>query len=146
MKIYANRNKSNKQPITASSNGGTTTDLSDFGYRELELLKDLIDALLTSGTPEDFYDDEVVPMMNTHSGNVFLTNSDYQVAMEVDGKLESWHFTPYSGYEGFYEDLLDEADNSWDYEDLEYLKDIAEMRGDGEGVEKLTTLMAEVGE
>lgn len=129
--------------IKASANVGYTENLADFGYRELEMLRDLLTAWLDNGLPDDFYDEGVRPAFNTYSGNVFLTNDDYQVCMEVDGKLESFYYTPYEGYEGFYEELLDEADDSWNYEDLEYLRDIAESRGDNDAVDKLTALMNE---
>ena len=120
-----------------------TENLADFGYREIEMLRDLLTAWLDSGLPDDFYDEGVKPAFNTYSGYVFLVNDDYQVCMEVDGKLESFYTTPYHGYEGFYEDLLDEADDSWNYADLEYLRDIAESRGDNDAVDKLTALMNE---
>lgn len=129
--------------IKASVESGYTEDLSDFGMREIELLRDILDAWINNGLPDDFEYSGVKPAFNTRSGYVFLTNDEYQVAMEVDGVLESFYTTPYEGYEGFYEELLDEADNSWNYEDLEYLRDIAENRGDSDGADKLTALMAE---
>lgn len=147
MKIVANKNRGmHKKPIIAASNDPTTTNLADFGIRELEELRDILTAWLNHGLPSDFWDDGVVPMLNKNSGYVFLTNSDYQTCMLADGKLESWYFTPYSGHEGFYEDLLDESDESWDYEDLEYLRDIAEVRNDAAGIEKLEQLMLAIGE
>lgn len=129
--------------IKASVESGYTEDLSDFGMREIELLRDILDAWINNGLPDDFEYSGVKPAFNTRSGYVFLVNDEYQVAMEVDGVLESFYTTPYEGYEGFYGDLLDEADNSWNYEDLEYLRDIAENRGDSDGADKLTALMAE---
>ena len=120
-----------------------TEDLSDFGMREIEELKDILDAWLNNGLPDDFEYSGVKPAFNRSSGYVFLVNDEYQVCMEVDGKLESFYTTPYSGYEGFYEDLLDEADESWDEEDLEYLRDLAENRGDDDGFERITMLMGE---
>lgn len=69
----------------------TTTNLSDFGYRELEMLEELLRAMREHGLPEDFYNNEVHPMMNQISGNVFLTNSEYQVAMMNGDKLESFY-------------------------------------------------------
>ena len=121
-----------------------TENLADFGMREIGELRDILDAWLNSGLPDDFYDEGVKPAFNMDSGYVFLTNDEYQVCMEVDGKLESFYTSPYYGTEGFYEDLLDEAD-SWDAdnadEDLEWLRDIAESRGDTEGVEKLNALI-----
>ena len=121
MKIYSNKN------INASSNDPLTYNLADFGARERHELIELLTAWENSGLPDDFYDDGVVPAFNRNSGSVFLTNSDYQVAMVVDGKLESWYFTPYAGHEGFLDDLvqeyLDDPD-SWDEEDVEYLRDL----------------------
>ena len=121
-----------------------TENIADFGYRELEQLRDILTALLENGLPDDFYDEGVRPAFNRASGDVFLTNDEYQVCMEVDGKLESFYTSPYYGTEGFYEDLLEDAE-SWDAdnadEDLEWLRDIAESRGDTEGVEKLNALI-----
>lgn len=124
MKIMSNNDKRN---VMASSNDPTTTNLADFGMREIEELRDILTAWLDHGLPDDFYEEGVVPMFNRNSGNVFLTNSDYQVAMLADGKLESWYYTPYSGYEGFLDDLVDmynEDPESWDEEDIEYLRDL----------------------
>lgn len=114
--------------IMASSNNGYTTDISDFGMREIKELRDILDAWLSHGLPDDFYADGVVPAFNRNSGSVFLTNSEYQVAMLTDdGTLESWYFTPYAGHEGFLEDLVDDYYNNpedWDEEDIEYLRDL----------------------
>ena len=82
----------------------TTTNLADFGSREREMLIDLLIAWREQGLPEDFYTDEVVPMMNRNSGSVFLTNSEYQVAMLNGKDLESWYYCPNCGHEGFKED------------------------------------------
>lgn len=121
-----------------------TENLADFGMREIEELRDILTAWLDNGLPDDFYDEGVKPAFNRSSGYVFLTNDEMQVCMEVDGKLESFYTSPYYGTEGFYEELLDDAD-SWDAdnadEDLEWLRDIAESRGDTEGVEKLNALI-----
>lgn len=54
----------------------TTTNLANFGYRELIMLEKLLKAMREQGLPNDFYDEEVHPMMNQSSGNVFLINSD----------------------------------------------------------------------
>jgi hypothetical protein len=104
----------------------TTTDIAKFGYTERVKLVELLTAWNDNGLPEDFYNDEVVPMMNFNSGHVFLTNSEYQVAMinpETD-MLESFYYTPYSGHEGFANELkeLFESDgDSWNQEDIDYL-------------------------
>lgn len=136
--------------VMASNNyddGVMTTNLADFGRRELAETRDLLDAMLNNGLPDDFYDEGVVVAFNRNSGYVFLTNDEYQVAMVGDdGKLYSWYDTPYYGHEGSYEDLLAEAlDGDWDddvSDDYEYLKDLAEnVYDDEENAEKLQEII-----
>ena len=97
----------------------TTTNLAQFGNSELVEVRDLLDAMLNSGLPSDFYEDAVQPMFNLNSGCVFLTNSEYQVCMINEGKLESFYSSPYAGLEGFYDDLkeqyehMHEDDKEW---------------------------------
>ena len=83
-----------------------TENLAEFGFREIRLVRDLLDAWVKSGLPKGFDNDQIKPAFNRHSGYVFLTNSEYQVAMLNDGALRLWHFTPYVGHEGFIDDLL----------------------------------------
>lgn len=59
----------------------TTTDFSRFGWRERKIAAELLNASIEQGFPDDFEDDGVQIMMNFYSGNVFFTNSEYQVAM-----------------------------------------------------------------
>ena len=40
-------------------------------------------------------------------------------------KLESFYTSPYDGYEGFLDELLDMVDNDWHNKDIEWLNDIA---------------------
>jgi len=77
-----------------------TEDLAKFGFREISLLRDILNAWCEDGLPVDFYSEGVRPAMNTHSGNVFLVNEDYQTAMMNGDKLESFYVTPYQGHEG----------------------------------------------
>lgn len=124
----------------------TTTNLSDFGYRELAILEKLLKAMREQGLPKDFYDDEVHPMMNQSSGNVFLTNSDYQVAMLNGDKLESFYFLSYHGNEGFLNELIVEYDNgNIETEDFEQLADICEENGETEKAEEIRKALEEVG-
>lgn len=84
----------------------TTTDMARFGNREREMAEELLRAWREQGLPEDFYDDEVVIMCNANSGNVFLTNSNYEAAMMTDdGKLQTWYNCPQCGCEGFREEI-----------------------------------------
>lgn len=106
----------------------TTTNLANFGYREIKTARDLLDAWVNNGLPEDFSNDGVVLMMNMNSGNVFLTNEEFEVAMMSGDKLESFYTSPYGGREGFFDDLLDEYDDMHK-DDKEWFKNIAENIG-----------------
>src|SRR3990167_5558905 len=87
----------------------TTTNLAEFGSRERAILVDLLAAWEKQGLPVDFSEDEVVPMLNKNSGNVFLINSDFQVAMMNGDKLESFYTCPQCDHEGFLEDMKHEG-------------------------------------
>lgn len=100
-----------------------TANLAEFCYREKEMARDLLNAMLNHGLPKDFEDSEVTIMLNKKSGYVFLTNSEYQVAMVSNGKLYSFYTTPYAGLEGSYEDLMLEYDSMND-EDKEYMDNL----------------------
>lgn len=122
----------------------TTTNLTDFGYRELEMLEELIKAMREQGLPEDFYDEEVHPMMNQNGGNVFLTNSEYQVAMMNGDKLESFYWLSYHGNEGFLGDLIcDFYHGNIKPEDFEQLADICEENGRDEVAEEIRKRLEE---
>ena len=138
MKIYSNESiKASYDPYTEN--------LADFGYREYEELKKILEAWFDgNGLPDDFDDSGVRPAFNRNSGYVFLTNDEYQVAIEVDGQLESFYTTPYEGFEGTYDELIEEADEDWNDEDLEYLKDLAVNRGDENAVDMLNDLISTV--
>lgn len=88
----------------------TTTDLSKFGHRELQLMRELIDAWMDQGLPDDFEEDGVVVMFNTNSGCVFLTNSEYQAAMMNGDKLDMFYNCPECGREGFKEEFEKDSD------------------------------------
>lgn len=146
-RISASKRRKGAKIMASSNDDMLTTNLADFGRKELAETRDLLDAMLNNGLPDDFDDEGVVVAFNRNSGYVFLTNDEYQVAMvDDDGKLYSWYFTPYYGHEGSYEDLLAEAlDGDWDddvSEDYEYLKDLAEnVYDDEESAEKLQEII-----
>ena len=144
-KVTANKAVARNKKIMANYDP-YTENLADFGMKEIAELRDILDAWLDSGLPDDFYDDGVKPALNHSSGYVFLTNSDYQVCMVADGKLESFYSTPYSGIEGFYEDLVSELEDgpgNFEEEDVEFIKDLAEARGDDSVVELCDSLLTE---
>ena len=100
-----------------------TKDLSEFGYREQELAQDIFIAWRNNGLPQDFYNDGVELWFNKNSGYVFLSNSDYQVAIEEEGKLVSFYTTPYEGREGTLEELLEEYEDMHP-EDKEFIDEL----------------------
>lgn len=105
----------------------TTENIAEFGYIERDQLITLLQAWQDQGLPDDFYCEDVRPMMNKNSGNVFLTNSEYQVAMMNGDKLESFYSTPYEGVEGFYDELMEQFDDLHP-EDQDYLADLKAMQ------------------
>ena len=107
-----------------------TEDLADFGFREQEEAKDLFQAWRESGLPVDFENNGVKIAFNMNSGYVFLTNSEYQVAMcerNDNGKLElfSFYSSPYEGKEGSFDELLEEYKDMHP-EDQEWFQQIAD--------------------
>lgn len=104
----------------------TTTDLSKFGARERAMAAELLTAA-NDGFPRDFNDDGVTVMMNTNSGNVFLTNSDYQVAMMNGDKLESFYSCPQCGEEGFFDEIEDHGEDGG-RECRRWVKEVKESR------------------
>lgn len=83
----------------------TTTDFAQFAVRERRMAQELLNAWEKQGLPDDFNDDGVTFMFNRNSGNVFLTNSDYQVAMMNGDTLESSYNCPECGHEGFKDEM-----------------------------------------
>lgn len=100
-----------------------TEDLSKFGSREFAELERLLKAMRIHGLPEDFDDADVRAGFNLNSGYVFLTNSEFQVAMESEGKLYSFYSTPYEGVEGSLDDLISQYENLHP-EDQEYVDNL----------------------
>lgn len=114
----------------------TTTDLSKFGYREIDEAIKLLQAY-KEGAPDAFTKIDVVLTFNQNSGNVFLSNDNYDVIMLTDsGELEMYYVTPNDGKEGFLEDLYDEYEDMCE-EDREWFKEI--YLEDGEKVLPLLT-------
>ena len=112
----------------------TTTDLADFGMREIGMAADLLNAWCHHGLPDDFEHDEVTVMLNRQSGNVFLTNAECQVAVLGDDvSLDSWrhlvsfYSSPYEGHEGTLAQLIEMFDpDTWNGEDIEWFEAVYE--------------------
>jgi len=98
-----------------------------FGYRELAEAGTLLSMLAdgkVSRLGQDYFNAPygVKVGFNKNSGNVFLVDEDYNVLMFDGSELDLFISLPYSGEEGFYEDLIemDYLDN----EDREYLNSL----------------------
>jgi hypothetical protein len=85
-----------------------TNDLGQFGYREIEIAAKLLTAYCEN---KSILDDGVKVEFNPNSGNVFLVDGNYNVAMMNGDKLEKWYNCPYCGQEGFLEDMKHEPQN-----------------------------------
>lgn len=77
----------------------------DLIARDLESSCKLINAMINQGLPKGFVDDEVSIRKSDASGCFFLTNSENQVAMMREGKIEEYYRSPYECIEGFYDEI-----------------------------------------
>ena len=108
----------------------TTTDLKEFGRRELSIAAKLLTAY--AANPPAWLGDEIEIMMNTSSGYVFLTDADFNVAM-IDPEtnmLAPFLSLPYCGEEGFLSELIELHDNpetDLHPDDAEYIRTWADM-------------------
>jgi hypothetical protein len=108
------------------TNDNYTEDMGDIMScaRERRMAMQILQAWDDGGLPDDFYEDGVKFAFNRNSGNVFLVNGDYQVAMMNGDRLESFYTSPYEGREGFFSDLLEEYPDMH-REDQEWFREIA---------------------
>lgn len=103
-----------------------TKDLSQFGFREIKMASELLNAYVLSYNDDirDSLTDGITIEFNQDSGKVFLVDNEFNVAMMNDDKLELWYNCSYCGHEGFKEDMLHGLENK---ECIEYLKQIGVM-------------------
>ena len=106
-------------------------NFADFGYRELAEAGTLLTMYAEgnlSRMAKDYFSGPygIQVGFNKNSGNVFLVDEDFNVLMNAfdyktnSNELDLFITTPYSGEEGFYDDLMD-IYNELDPEDQEYL-------------------------
>ena len=99
-----------------------TQDLSRFGYRELhEAGRLLIACSDNQNNINDFLSNDIRVFFNSNSGYVFLSDSDFNVAMMNGDRIELWYSCPYCGHEGFFDDMEHEPE---DQECTDYLVEI----------------------
>ena len=90
-------------------NENPTSDLSKFGFRELDMAGDLLKAYANDKYENDgdreILNEGLKIMFNLNSGEVFLTDDEYSVLILNDkGKLEAWLNCFNCGAEGFKSD------------------------------------------
>lgn len=108
----------------------TTTNLAEFGKRELAMAAELLNAYSKGNYDCPYFmNDGVQVMMNKNSGNVFLINDECQVLMMNGNKLEGFYSSPYSGYEGFIDELIADWNEDWHKDDSEWLYELADDWG-----------------
>lgn len=99
-----------------------TDNLTDFGFRELDMAGDLLKAFKSKkDDTKHFGDDGVHVTFNRNSGCVFLSDVDYNVAMMNGERLEDFFSCPQCGHEGFLEEM-EHGEDSPDCQ--EYFKQI----------------------
>ena len=96
-----------------------TQDLSEFGYEELDMTGTLLNAY--ADNPNVLDGSEINVEFNPNSGNVFLVDENYNVAMMNGDNLELFYSCPICGYEGFLNEMEHNPDN---VECQEYLEQI----------------------
>lgn len=101
----------------------TTTNLYDFGLREIEIAAIILREYSNGNYCHPFWSGEGVQLyMNKLSGFVFLSDSEYNVLMLNNDKLEPFYTLPHSGIEGFLDEIL--IDENFHPEDVEFLNSI----------------------
>lgn len=81
-----------------------TTDMSRFGYRELGMAGKLLSGYAANPSTVEL-GDGVQVWFNVNSGNVFLCDEDFNVAMMNGDKLENFYSCPNCGREGFADEI-----------------------------------------
>lgn len=92
-----------------------TSNLAEFGNKEIaeagKILTLYSEDKLTKIARDYFYTEGVNICFNKNSGYVFLSNSEYQVLMENDGKLDLFIYCSEHGSEGVLSDLVFDRKN-----------------------------------
>ncbi|MBU0847436.1 hypothetical protein KKH23_09660 [Patescibacteria group bacterium] len=104
-----------------------TQDFSKFGYRELAMAGELLTKY--SDNPNVIDGNGIHIEFNPNSGNVFIVDEDFNVAMMNGDVLEQWFNCPYCGHEGFLEEMDHEPQNN---ECTRYLKEIGVIKEEEE--------------
>lgn len=104
----------------------TTTNLAEFGFLELQMSAKLLTEYSRGNFSCPYFISKGVHLvLNKNSGYVFLSDEDYNILMMNDNQLEGFYVSPYSGYEGFIYELIEQYDDEeWHSEDIEWFKEL----------------------
>lgn len=117
-------------------------NLEHFGFREIKMAADLMNAYADGKAPRWFDDSGVTVEFNPNSGYVFLVNDECQVLLFNGTDLVGWHYLGYAGNEGTIEDLWYEYEHGYiDECDCSELANILEMEGESEKAETIRKVM-----
>lgn len=105
-----------------------TADFGKFGYRELQMAGELLSALKRDMDGTEYLGPGISVCFNMNSGNVFLSDQDYNVAMMNGDTLEDWFICPYCGHEGFKEDMEHGERDELHPDCVEYLEQIGVLK------------------
>jgi hypothetical protein len=106
-----------------------TNQLSKFGYQEFQLAKQLFSQVVENGFPPIYDEDGLELLFDTSTGDVYFSNSKEEKCMinNTYDCLDIYYSTPYSNYEGFIDDLIEQYDyekDNWQEEDIDFLKSL----------------------
>jgi hypothetical protein len=93
------------------------------------MASDILRALDRDGLPATMESDGLRIYLNRDSGYVFLSDSDYNVAVVDGSRLVGHYSSPYDGHEGTFSELVEILDDTWNSEDVEWLHDVADVLG-----------------
>jgi hypothetical protein len=87
-----------------------TSDLSEFGYRELKIAGQLLSTLKTDKDKTRFIDEGLTVFFNKKSGYVFLSDENFNVAMMNGDILEDFINCPDCGNAALASEFSTESD------------------------------------
>lgn len=119
-------------------------DLSKLGFREISQLSKLLHLYSNNKLTllaKTYISSGINWEYNPNSDNLFLIDSEYNILMYNNdlNLLDLWINTPYYGYEGFIDDvlqqLLDNLDESNIIDDIEYINQFMEYIDNNKSIE-----------
>lgn len=102
--------------------------ISEFSQAELreagQLLIEYAKRNTTSINPR-FTNYNVTLCINTNTRNVFIYDDNYECMMLNGSKLEGFYTSPDEGFEGFFDELVENMDATWSDNDIAWISRLA---------------------